>query len=158
MEIILIAAMSANRVIGKNNKIPWHIPAELAIFKKKTVGYPVIMGRKTHQSIGRPLAGRKNIILTRNRKLNFEGCHCAGTIQEALSFCEGSKKVFVLGGEQIFLQMLPVADRIELTLVDKKFEGDTFFALFSDKNFHHVETIHYKGPQPFSILSYVRIG
>lgn len=123
--ISVIVAMSKNRVIGKDNKMPWHLPADLAYFKRTTMGHTVLMGRKTFESMGRPLPGRKNVILTRQKDYHPEGCTVFHSIDEALSAFTG-ENLFVIGGAEIIKEFLPVVDRLYLTLIDEEFEGDTF--------------------------------
>ena len=127
MIISLIAAMSRNRVIGKNNKLPWKLSADLKRFKGITSGKPVIMGRKTFESIGRPLPDRTNIIITRDKNYKAEGCAVAYSATEALKEASKSNEVMIIGGEQIFKEFLPIANRMYLTLIDEDFEGDAYF-------------------------------
>lgn len=123
--IKLIAACSANRVIGKDNKLIWHVPGDLKRFKELTSGHPVLMGRKTYESIGRPLPNRKNIILTRNKEYKPEGCLCYSSLIEVLELYKND--LFVIGGEEIYKQTMGYADEILLTLIHKDFEGDAYF-------------------------------
>jgi len=127
MKISMIVAMAENRVIGLGNKMPWHLPADLMFFKRVTLGKPVIMGRKTFQSIGRPLPGRKNIVLSRDENLQIEGVTCVQTVEQALALAEGCDEVMVIGGATIYEQFLPQADRLYLTFIDLKTAGDTHF-------------------------------
>jgi dihydrofolate reductase len=126
MIISLIAAMSEERVIGREGKLPWHIPADLARFKSLTMGHPVVMGRKTFESIGKPLPGRRNIILSRTLQ-QIEGCQIVRSLPEAISAAEGAEEIFICGGEEVFRQALPLCQRIYLTIVHEKYQGDTFF-------------------------------
>lgn len=119
--------MAANRVIGKDNQIPWHLPEDLKQFQETTMGYPLIMGRKTFESIGRPLPGRRTIIITRNKDYPEKGVTVAGNLEQALELCRGNDKVFIAGGGEIFRQALPIADTIILTTLDREVEGDVFF-------------------------------
>jgi dihydrofolate reductase len=128
--ISLLVAMDTNRVIGKDNDLPWHLPADLKYFKNVTIGHPIIMGRKTHESIGRPLPGRENIIITRDKSYKAEGCKVVNSIEETL--VSGDREVFVIGGAEIFKQVLPDADRIYITYIEDEFEGDTFFPEIDD--------------------------
>lgn len=127
MKISMIVAMAEDRVIGLNNKMPWHLPADLQFFKRVTLGKPVIMGRKTYQSIGRPLPGRTNIVLSRDKDLQIEGVTCVQTPQQALDLVQGIDEVMVIGGATIYEQFLPLANRLYLTFIDLKTEGDTQF-------------------------------
>ena len=121
--ITLIAACSKNRAIGKDNKLLWHLPNDLKRFKRLTTGKTVVMGRKTFESIGKPLPNRKNIILTNNKDLIIEGCEVITSISE-LNLIED---IVIIGGEQIYKLFIDLADIIELTLIDKYFDGDAFF-------------------------------
>ncbi len=127
MEIILIAAMAANRVIGRDGTIPWYIPAELLFFKKTTWGCPLIMGRVTYDSIGRPLPGRQNIVISRRSDFEIAGCDVVASLEEAIKMCSTAEKAFVIGGEQIFRQAMPLTDLIILTTLRREIEGDVFF-------------------------------
>ena len=124
--ITLIAACSKNRVIGKDNQLLWDLPEDLKRFKNLTLGNPVVMGRKTFQSIGKSLPGRLNIILTKNRDFKADNCLIYNNIYDMLEIYQQSN-LFVIGGGEIYSMFLPYADRIELTFIDKEFEGDTFF-------------------------------
>ncbi|PEZ08067.1 dihydrofolate reductase [Bacillus sp. AFS018417] len=126
--ISLLVAMDKNRLIGKDNQLPWHLPADLAYFKKVTMGHPIIMGRKTFESIGRPLLGRTNIILTRNKNYEMEGCEVIHSIDDVQKMDEQmNEEIFVIGGAEIFKEVLPFADRLYITKIEEVFEGDTFF-------------------------------
>lgn len=127
MIISLIVAMDKNNVIGKDNKMPWHIPDDLKRFKKLTMGKPIIMGRKTFESIGKPLPGRINIILTKDVNYSQDGCNVVHSVDEALKFCKGNDELMVIGGAKIYEQFLIMAKKIYLTLVDDEYEGDTYF-------------------------------
>ncbi|ARU32001.1 diacylglycerol kinase [Sulfuriferula sp. AH1] len=128
--ISLIAAMAKNRVIGIRNTLPWQLPADLQHFKKLTLGHPVIMGRKTFESIGRPLPGRLNIIISRNGYKAPAECKVADSIAAAIALCAGHDEAFFIGGEQLYRQALPVADRLYLTEIDTEIEGDAWFPEF----------------------------
>jgi dihydrofolate reductase len=127
MIISLIAAMAENRVIGSGGTIPWKLPEDLRRFRSITMGHAVIMGRKTFESIGRPLPGRRNIILTRNREYRAEGCLVVHGLEAALAECREADEVFICGGGEVFREALPLASRIYLTVVHINVEGDTFF-------------------------------
>ncbi len=124
--------MDKNRLIGKNNTLPWHLPADLAFFKKVTMGKPIVMGRKTHESIGRILPGRENIIITRNKDYKAEGCTIIHNIQDIFAFEKEYDEVFVIGGAEIFKDALPYADRLYITFIDHEFDGDTYFPLINE--------------------------
>jgi dihydrofolate reductase len=125
--ISMIAAMANNRVIGLDNKMPWHLPADLQHFKKVTTGKPVIMGRKTFESIGRPLPGRRNIIITRNSEYQAAGIETVATPEAALSLVADVAEVMIIGGGNIYQQFLPRAERLYLTFIDLEVAGDTQF-------------------------------
>lgn len=126
--ISFIVAMDQNRVIGKNNKLPWHLPADLQYFKKVTMGKPIIMGRKTFESIGRVLPGRENVIVTRNQTYTNSDCTILHSMKEVKQFAdESNQEVFVIGGAEIFNELMPIADRLYITKIQESFEGDTFF-------------------------------
>lgn len=127
MKISLIVAKSRNNVIGNNNQLPWHLPADLKHFKTITMGKPIIMGRKTFDSIGKPLPGRRNIIISRQQNFYIDGCEIFHSIDDALSAVKTEKEVMIIGGTNLFLQVLPIAERIYLTVIAADFEGDTFF-------------------------------
>ena len=127
MKISMIVAMAEDRVIGLDNKMPWHLPGDLRFFKRVTIGKPVIMGRKTYQSIGRPLPGRINIVLTRDKDLQIEGVSCVSTVDQALALVKDVPEVMVIGGATIYQQFLSKANRLYLTFVDLKVAGDTHF-------------------------------
>lgn len=124
----IIVAYDRNKTIGKNNQLPWNLPRDLAYFKKVTMGHPIVMGRKTYESIGRPLPGRKNIIVTRNRDYKHEGCTVIHSIEEIKEIAQRENgEVFVIGGAEIFKDVLQEADRLYVTYIDEEFHGDTFF-------------------------------
>ncbi len=127
MDISLIAAVASNRVIGKGGDLPWHLSADLKRFKSLTLGKPVIMGRKTYESIGHPLSQRKNIVLTTNQSYQAPGCHVVYSITQALETAEGYDEVMIIGGAAIYQQFWPFAVRIYLTEIDEVFEGDVYF-------------------------------
>ena len=131
--ISMIAAMSKNRVIGKNNDLPWKIPLDMKHFRDLTIEKPVIMGRKTYESIGRPLPKRQNIVITTDKNFKAIGCEIAHSIKEAISIAEKGKEIMVVGGSRIYKEFLPLVGKIYLTLVDKEFDGDAFFPEFDEK-------------------------
>ena len=155
MEVIVIAAMAMNRVIGHRQTIPWHIPAELRYFRTVTWGHPLIMGRRTFDSIGRPLPGRRNIVVSRNSSLVLPGCEMAASLEAALARCSGSDRVFVIGGEQLFRQAIPMADTIMLSTIARQVEGDTYFPLFGEE-FEQISLESFAEPEPYQIEIYRR--
>ena len=129
MSLTLITAISENNVIGNNGKLPWSIPEDLKRFQILTKNHPVIMGRKTYESIPeekRPLKQRKNIVLTKNSDFNSDGIYIAKNIEEAIDLCEG-KEGYVIGGESVYREFLPYTNKMELTKIHREFEGDTYF-------------------------------
>jgi dihydrofolate reductase len=128
--VSIIAAMDRNRLIGNRNRLPWHLPADLAHFKQLTMGKPIIMGRKTYESIGRPLPGRTNIVLTRSADFHAEGVVVANTLQQALDHAATEDEVMIIGGSTIYELALPGADRLYLTYLENSFEGDAWFPDF----------------------------
>nr|WP_275855704.1 type 3 dihydrofolate reductase [Sulfurimonas sp. MAG313] len=125
--ISLIAAMANNRVIGKDNQMPWHLPADLGHFKALTLGKPIIMGRKTYESIGRPLPGRKNIVISTNKNYILEGCETVCSLDEAINLVKEVKEVMIIGGGFLYSQTLPKANKLYLTFIDLDVDGDTKF-------------------------------
>jgi len=125
--ISLVAAMAKNRVIGKDNQMPWHLPADLQHFKNVTMGKPIIMGRKTFESIGRALPGRRNIVITSNPDFSAEGCETASSFEQALKLVAEVEEVMVIGGGSLYQQTLPLADRLYLTFIALEVDGDTHF-------------------------------
>lgn len=135
MMIAIIAAMSINGVIGRDNAIPWSIPADLARFRELTLGHTLIMGRKTFESIGRALPGRRNIVVSRQADFAAAGVVAAGSLEEALSLASSDGEVFICGGGEIYRQALPLARRLYLTLLDCEVDGDTFFPIIPPEEF-----------------------
>ncbi len=130
MTLSIIVAMTEERVIGKDNHLPWYLPEDLKRFKKITMGHPIIMGRKTYESIGKPLPGRTNIVLTKNPDFHPDGVLVAQTLENAIQLAQshaGGEESFVIGGETVFRAALPKANRLYLTLIHQKFSGDTWF-------------------------------
>jgi dihydrofolate reductase len=123
--ISLIAAMSKNRVIGNNNSLIWKLPADMKRFKEITTGKTVIMGRKTYESIGRPLPNRRNIIITRNGSYSVDGCEVTSSLEKAIEISNGD--AMIIGGGEIYTQALSIADKVHLTIIHEDFEGDTYF-------------------------------
>jgi dihydrofolate reductase len=127
MILSLIAAMAENRVIGRDNKMPWNLPSDRKRFHAVTRGHPIIMGRKTFESIGRPLSRRTNIVLTRSKDFSAPGCIVVHDLKEALASCGGADEAFVCGGAEVFQETVALADRIYLTIIHQPVEGDAFF-------------------------------
>ncbi len=127
MRISLIVAAATNNVIGRDGGLPWHLSEDLKRFKRLTMGKPIIMGRLTHEAIGKPLPDRRNIVISSRNDLEIEGCEVVANPDDALKLAAGAEEVMVIGGGKVYEQMLPMADRIYLTRVDDTPEGDTFF-------------------------------
>jgi dihydrofolate reductase len=162
-----IAAMSRNRVIGKDNKLPWHIPEDLKFFRAKTKGHVMILGRKTFESIGKPLPNRFHIVVTRQEDFKFEDptvevVHDLPTAIELAHMLTTKYKakfgdeVFVVGGGEIYKQSMDVVDRIYLTVIEQDFEGDAKFPEFSEKDFKLTHKEDHTDPVPFSFRTYDR--
>jgi len=140
LELIIIAAMACNRVIGCHDTIPWHIPADMAHFQATTMGHSLIMGRKTYDSIGGPLVGRRNIVVSANPRFRpHPECMVAASLEQAICFCQDDKKVFVIGGEQLYRLALPLAETLILTVIEQEYQGDAWFPDFSELPFVLIE-------------------
>ncbi len=124
--VSLIVAMARNRVIGRDNRLPWHLPADLKRFKQLTMGHHIVMGRKTWESINRLLPGRTSVIVTRNPRFQLQGAKIARSVEDAVRQCGDDTDVFIIGGEQIFHTALPLAQRLYLTTIEADVEGDTY--------------------------------
>ena len=138
MTISLICAVSQNGVIGVDNKLPWRLPADLKRFKALTIGHHVVMGRKTYESIGRPLPGRTNIVITRSTTFRAAGCLIASSLQEALDLCRAENEIFIIGGASIYRQSMEIADRIYLTVIHQDFAGDAFLFDLDPTQWHEL--------------------
>lgn len=137
-ELIIIAALSRNGVIGRNNTLPWRLRADLQHFRATTMGHPILMGRKTWESLGRPLPGRRNLVLTRDPSFRAEGANCFSNLEDALASVADCDKVFVIGGAELYRQLLDQADRLMLTEVAADIEGDAHFPLVDWRMFEEV--------------------
>ncbi|CDT53112.1 dihydrofolate reductase [Vibrio coralliirubri] len=144
MKLSLIAAMTRDRVIGKDNEMPWHLPADFKWFKQCTMGKPIIMGRKTYESIGRPLPGRTNIVVSRDPELKIENVKTFTSIDDAIRSVSEAEEILIIGGDSIYTQTLKRADRLYVTIIDTGLEGDAFFPDYDlkDWNITHRE-MHY---------------
>lgn len=141
MRLSILVAMAKNRVIGKNNALPWHFSADLKHFKALTMGHPIIMGRKTYESIGRPLPGRTNIIVTHQKNYQAAGAITVNSIDGALKVCQevdGNSEVFLIGGAALYRKTLGLCHRIYVTEIQQDFEGDTFFPEFDMKEWQEI--------------------
>jgi len=141
MIISIIVAMDSNCAIGIDNRIPWHLSADLQNFKKITMGKPILMGRKTFESIGRPLPGRENIVITRNSEYRPSGCSVYHSIEAALIDCRQAEELVVIGGVSFYRAMLPIAHRIFMTRIHKEFAADTFFPEFDRTAWREVQRL-----------------
>lgn len=154
MQLALIVAQARNRVIGRNNKLPWHLPEDLQYFRAVTMGKVIVMGRKTFESIGRPLPGRTNLVLTRDHGYRREGIEVAHSLDEALAKAEaislinGSDEVMVIGGDELFAEALPRAERLYLTQVHQDVCGDAYFPELDWSQWHEVAREDHSAQEP----------
>jgi len=155
-EIILIAAMAANRVIGRDNTIPWHIPGEQQRFKELTMGHALIMGRKTRQAIGRPLPGRRNIVISTNPDFQAADSEVVLSLEEGIALCTNETKIFIIGGEQVYRLALPYADTMILSILPYAVIGDACFPEFSLSEFRQITRREIGGTSPYVIKTYSR--
>ncbi len=156
----LITAMDSNRLIGKNNSLPWHLPADLAFFKATTMGKPVIMGRKTFASIGKALPGRQNIVVTRDCNFDAPDCEVASSIDAAITLVDDTEEVMLIGGASLYQQTIDVADIIYLTLIHHEFKGDTWFPEINPQFWKLVSQDDFEADEKnsfaYSLVKYVR--
>jgi dihydrofolate reductase len=166
MILSAIAAMAKNRVIGKNGDLPWKIPEDFKFFKEKTSGHIMIMGRKTFESLGKPLPKRLHVVVTRQKDYAPEGALIARSVEHAVEICrallhgeknEWPEEVFIIGGGEIYREMLPVTDRIYLTEIQEAFDGDAKFPEFSKTEFSEIERSHRDQPVAFDFVTYERV-
>lgn len=127
VSLSIISAMDENRLIGRDNALPWQLPADLVFFKKTTMGKPIIMGRKTFESIGKPLPGRRNIIISRDPGYQAEGCDSSQSIDAALALVDDQPEAMLIGGAMLYQQTMGIADHLYITEIHEKFEGDAWF-------------------------------
>ena len=144
MRISLVVAASRNDVIGREGELPWRLPDDLRHFKRLTTGKAVIMGRRTFESIGRPLPERRNIVMTRDEELAAEGCEMASSLTEAMDLVKGADEVMIIGGGQVYRDFLPLADRIYLTRVQAEVDGDTKFPEIDENLWRLVSSEHHE--------------
>jgi dihydrofolate reductase len=159
-DLSLIVAMDDNRLIGSNNNLPWQLPADLAFFKRTTMGKPIIMGRKTFISIGRPLPGRRNIVITRDTDFSVDGCEIANGIETALALCSDAEEVMFIGGASLYQQIIDQASQLYITHIHHSFEGDTWFPeidlkLWKQASREDHEADH-DNPFAYSFIKFVR--
>ena len=154
MRISLIVALSENHVIGRNNKLPWYLPNDLKYFKQVTMGLPIVMGRKTFESIGKPLPGRTNIVVTRNTEWAADGVRAAHSLEEAFELAEsiaeidGREELMIIGGDQIYQSALPLVDRMYLTEVHAHVDGDAYFPKFDPADWREVGREDFEAVEP----------
>jgi dihydrofolate reductase len=157
----IIVAMAQNRTIGINNTLPWRCPEDLRHFKALTMGHHMIMGRKTFESIGKPLPGRTTVVVTRNRELKIEGCLIAHSLEDAIAACAGDEEIFVVGGAELYAQAMPVVDTLYITEIQQNVQGDAHFPEFAKNTWHEVarEPHSQTEPQPleYHFVTYRRI-
>lgn len=165
MKLSLIAALATNNVIGRDNQVPWHLSTDLKRFKSLTMGHHLIMGRKTYESVGRPLPGRTNVVITRRTDYAAEGVVVVNTLEDAIRIAAdaGESEAFIAGGAEIYTQAIHRADRMYLTRVHADVEGDTVFPDFDDvSEWRLIDSEHCeadeKNEYPFSFLTYERAG
>lgn len=143
MTTSIIVAIAQNHAIGKNNQLLWHMPNDLKHFKTITSGHTVIMGRKTYDSVGKPLPNRRNIVITR-QKIDIAGCEVVNSLDEAIALCKNEKEIFIVGGAEIYRQAMPVTNRIYLTIIHHDFDGDTFFPEIDESKWEETEREDYQ--------------
>lgn len=157
--ISVIVAVAENGTIGDNNTLLWHITEDMKRFRQLTTGHPVVMGRKTYDSLGRPLPNRRNVVISR-QDLAIEGCEVAHSLEEALALFQAEEEVFIIGGAQIYAEAMPVADRFYLTVVEHPYEGDTLFPAWNPLDWQLIEMERFEQgsayPYPFRFETYER--
>lgn len=158
MTLSIVVATDENGAIGKDNRLLWHLPADLKRFKALTTGHSIIMGRKTYESIGKPLPNRRNMVITRQSGLKIEGAEVVHSLTEALVLCKNEAEVFIIGGAEIFQQALPLTRQIYLTIVHHSFPADTFFPEINSNEWIETEKIicqpDEKNVFPFTFITY----
>lgn len=162
MKLAIIVATDEQGLIGRDNDLPWKLSADLQYFRQITMGKPLIMGRTTHESIGRALPGRKNIVVTKNLSYQAEGCCVVNSLDEAMKACEDTDEVMVMGGASLYEQLLPMADKLYLTLVHASLEGDTWFPEWQKLNWQEVSRDDHpsddKNDYPYSFVVFERVS
>jgi len=158
-KISIIVAMSENSVIGLNNQLPWHISEDLKNFKKTTLNHCVIMGRKTYESIGKPLKDRRNIVISRSKSLLIDGVEVVNSLDKAISIVDDSSEIFIIGGEQIYTISLPIATHLYVTKVNGDYNGDAFFPDYIQDEWNEIsrEDLISESNLKFSFLKYEKI-
>jgi dihydrofolate reductase len=160
MQLSLIVAYAQNNVIGRDNTLPWKLPSDLAHFKRTTLGHPVIMGRKTWESLGRPLPGRRNIVISSNPHYAAPGAQCVTSLTRAIEAIQDVEQAFVIGGAQIYQEALPLAQQVIATEVQAHIEGDAFFAPLDKKHWIEISRISHppENGLSFDIVQYVTLS
>ena len=162
MKISIVVAMAANRVIGRDNGLPWHLPADLKHFKETTMGKPILMGRRTWESIGRPLPGRTSIVITRDQDYAAPGCVVVNSIEAALQAAGQQEEVMVIGGAEFYRQVLPRTGTIYLTQIHADIEGDTFFPELDEAEWRETARVDCeadeRNPYEYSFITLERTG
>ena len=162
MKLSIIVAAAANGVIGRDNQLPWHLPADLRHFKQTTMGKPILMGRKTWESIGRPLPGRTNIVITRDSDYSAAGCVVVNSIDAAMEAAGSQDEIMVIGGAELYRQVLPRTDSVYLTRIHEDFEGDTVFPELNTSEWREVERADQQpdenNPHDYSFIRLDRIS
>jgi len=161
VKLAIIVATDQQGLIGKENDLPWDLSADLQYFRRVTMGKPLIMGRNTHESIGRLLPGRQNIIVTKNQDYKVDGCMVVHSTKEAFQACGNAEEVMVMGGASLYEQLLPEADKLYLTLVDASLEGDTWFPDWNKADWREISREDHlqddKNDYPYSFIVYERL-
>ncbi|MGH8773069.1 MAG: dihydrofolate reductase [Burkholderiales bacterium] len=152
--ISILVAVARNGVIGSKGGLPWHLPADLKRFKELTMGHHLVMGRKTYESIGRLLPGRTTVIVTSQADYEVPSAIIAHSLDEAIAACKGDSEIFVIGGGEIFREVLPLADRIYATEIHAEFEGDVFFPEWNKNEWKEIERTHYQGGLAYDVVVY----
>ena len=159
--ISIIVAIAKNGVIGDKNTLLWHLREDMIHFRTITSGHPVVIGRKTYDSIGRPLPKRTNVVITRDTELQIEGCTMAHSLTEAVEMFDSSEEVFIIGGAQIYNQAMPLADRLYLTIIDKEYEGDSSFPEIDYNSWRQISCEKFERGEefeyPFSFITLERV-
>ncbi|MAD96505.1 MAG: diacylglycerol kinase [Flavobacteriaceae bacterium] len=162
--VTIIAAIGLNNALGKNNDLIWHLPSDLKRFKKTTTGFPIIMGRKTFESIGKPLPNRTNVIVTRNPSYTKDGCEVVTSLKEAIDIVSDQEKSFIIGGAQIYQQAIEenLVDELDITLVQEEFEADVFFPEFDKLDWELISRQDFekdeKNPHDYSFLKFKKVS
>ncbi|ANC77213.1 dihydrofolate reductase [Fictibacillus phosphorivorans] len=162
MNFSIIAAMDVNRVIGKDNDLPWRLPRDWKYVQEVTMGKTIVLGRKNFESIGRALPGRKNIVLTRKSNFSSQDCIILHSINDVLKICEGDEEVVIFGGEEIYTQFMPMVTKLYLTKIHHVFEGDTYFPEINEKDWKEILRVRgvkdQENPYTYYFHQYIRIG